>query len=164
MDKPYTIDKKLFDAHIKIIKAYIKSTLDTIMNLFVKKEELEAKQDRLTFDAVPMEASKNPVTSEGIKTYVDSKLSVVPKLSFKVVDSLPVTDILTDVIYLLKNKEEENNLFTEYIYVENKWEILGSQTLDMSDYLKKDDFTPLTLEDLQKMWGEDIKIADLLKY
>jgi len=34
----------------------------------------------------------------------------------------------------------------------------------MTGYLKKEDFTPLTLEDLQEAWGEDVKIADLLKY
>lgn len=163
--KSYTIDKVLFNAHIKIIKAYIKSTLDSIMNLFVKKEDLDAKQDKLTFDAVPTESSKNPVTSEGIKSYVDSKVSTIPKLSFEVVDMLPTENIFTDVIYLLKSPDAHlNNLFTEYIFVDNNWEILGTQRLDMTAYLKKEDFIPLTLEDLQEAWGEDVKIADLLKY
>ena len=163
--KSYTIDKVLLNAHIKIIKAYIKSTLDTIMNHFVKKEDLEAKQDKLIFDAVPTESSKNPVTSEGIKSYVDSKVSTIPKLSFKVVDMLPTENISTDTIYLLKGPDAHlNNLFTEYIFVDNNWEILGTQKLDMTGYLKKEDFIPLTLEDLQEAWGEDVKIADLLKY
>jgi hypothetical protein len=164
MEKKLTFDKELFNMHIKIIKAYIKSTLDSIMKIFVKKEDLEAKQDKLTFDTIPTEDSQNPVTSEGIKSYVDSKVSTIPKMSFKVVDTLPTTDIATDTIYLLKNNTEEGNLFTEYLFVNNTWELLGTQKMDMSDYLKKDDFVSLTEADLQEAWGEDIKIADLLKY
>lgn len=164
MEKKLTFDKELFNMHIKVIKAYIKSTLDSIMKIFVKKEDLDAKQDKLTFDTTPTENSQNPVTSEGIKSYVDSKVSTIPKMSFKVVDTLPTTDIATDTIYLLKNNTEEGNLFTEYLFVNNTWELLGTQKMDMSDYLKKDDFVSLTKEDLQEAWGEDIKIADLLKY
>ena len=39
------------------------------------------KQDRLTFDATPTAGSANPVTSEGIKEYVDSKSANVEYLS-----------------------------------------------------------------------------------
>lgn len=37
----------------------------------------ESKQNTLTFDSEPTENSANPVTSKGIKTYVDNKISTV---------------------------------------------------------------------------------------
>lgn len=39
------------------------------------------KQDRLTFDATPTSGSSNPVTSDGIRSYVDSKSANVEYLS-----------------------------------------------------------------------------------
>lgn len=42
-------------------------------------EDLSEKQDKLTFDSIPNENSSNPVTSSGIKTYVDSAVGGVMK-------------------------------------------------------------------------------------
>lgn len=36
---------------------------------------LEKKQDKLTFDTAPTANSSNPVTSDGVKKYVDSALT-----------------------------------------------------------------------------------------
>lgn len=73
------------------------------------------------------------------KDEVDGKVSAIPKFSISVVTELPATDISTTTIYLLKNGSETNNLYTEYIYVDSKWETLGTQKMDMSDYLTKTD-------------------------
>ena len=73
------------------------------------------------------------------KDEVDGKVSAIPKFSISVVTELPATDISTTTIYLLKTGSETNNLYTEYIYVASKWETLGTQKMDMSDYLTKTD-------------------------
>lgn len=70
---------------------------------------------------------------------VDGKVSAIPKFSISVVAELPATDISTTTIYLLKTGSETNNLYTEYIYVNSKWETLGTQKMDMSDYLTRTD-------------------------
>ena len=68
------------------------------------------------------------------KQQVDDKVSEIPKFAIKVVDSLPITGISTTTIYLLRNVDEAQNLYTEYIYVDGAWEELGAQTVDLSDY------------------------------
>lgn len=73
------------------------------------------------------------------KDEVDGKVSAIPKFSISVVAELPATDISTTTIYLLKTGSETNNLYTEYIYVDSKWETLGTQKMNMSDYLTKTD-------------------------
>ncbi len=73
------------------------------------------------------------------KAEVDGKVSAIPKFAISVVSSLPTSGISTTTIYLLKTGSETNNLYTEYIYVDSKWETLGTQTMDMSDYLTKTD-------------------------
>ena len=72
---------------------------------------------------------------------VNALISAIPKFGIKVVDTLPTTDISNSTVYLLRTSETETgNLYTEYIYAEittgtYQWEKLGTQTLDLSDYV-----------------------------
>lgn len=67
---------------------------------------------------------------------INQRLSAIPKFAIQVVTSLPLSGDSTTV-YLLKSGDSEPNLYTEYIYVDGKWEYLGSQTVDLSGYAKK---------------------------
>ena len=79
------------------------------------------------------------------QTEVDNLISAIPKFAIKVVDALPTTDISTTTVYLLRTSETETgNLYTEYIYAEvstgtYQWEELGTQTIDLSDYVTTED-------------------------
>lgn len=44
----------------------------TLIKDFAEQADLAAKQDALTFDTAPTSGSSNPVTSDGIKSYVDA--------------------------------------------------------------------------------------------
>ncbi len=78
-----------------------------------------------------------------------SKLSedVLNLLSSGVVEFIPVTELPNDniknAIYLLPIKGgEQENLFEEYIYVDGKWELLGTTSVqvDLTDYVKNSDY------------------------
>lgn len=59
---------------------------------------------------------------------------------YRIVSSLPTTDIDNTKIYLVVNTESEpNNEYIEYIYVNNKWEELGKYKaeIDLSPYYNK---------------------------
>ena len=56
-----------------------------------------------------------------------------------VVTQLPTTDIKTNKIYLVKDSTTEGDLYQEYLYVDGKWEKVGThkQEVDLTDYAKK---------------------------
>lgn len=61
------------------------------------------------------------------------------KIKYKIVSELPETGE-EGVFYLLKIEDgSENNLYEEFIYVEGKPESLGTRTVDLSDYYKKEE-------------------------
>ena len=62
------------------------------------------------------------------KDEVNSLISMIPKFQIKVVQSLPTKNISTTTLYLVKTNESGTDIFTEYIYVDNKWEKLGNQS------------------------------------
>ena len=83
----------------------------------------------------------NPAT----KKYVDDIVSTVSTLSFQVVTELPTTDIQTNIIYLVPSTTlSEQNVYDEYIYINNAWEKIGSTAIDLSNYLAKDNTTAYT--------------------
>lgn len=68
---------------------------------------------------------------------VNSLVSTIPKFDIKVVDTLPTDNISSTTVYLVLSGTTTKNLYTEYIYVNNDWEELGTQSVDLSDYYNK---------------------------
>ena len=67
------------------------------------------------------------------KTDIGNLLSNIPKFRISVVSSLPTEDISETTIYLLSGGDG-SDLYTEYLRVDGKWEILGSQRVDLTGY------------------------------
>lgn len=68
------------------------------------------------------------------KTQVDNMVSAIPKFKVEVVQTLPaVGDSAT--VYLVPTQNDPQNLYTEYIYVDNAWEQLGTQGTDLTGYV-----------------------------
>lgn len=59
------------------------------------------------------------------------EVSAIPKFGIEVVEELPTTGA-ADKVYLVVTGEESENIYTEYIYVNNVWEKLGAQKVDIS--------------------------------
>lgn len=70
---------------------------------------------------------------------IEKTIELLPTLDLKVVEALPTEEegINSRTLYLVKDKEDEGNLYTEYLYVDGKWENLGKQTIDLTDYYTK---------------------------
>lgn len=94
-----------------------------------------------TQTALDAKANASSLDNYYTKTQVDTtvetlegQISAIPKFAISVVDALPATGAAA-TIYLVKTSESETgNLYTEYIYVDGKFEKLGTQTLDLSNY------------------------------
>lgn len=72
------------------------------------------------------------------KTEVDTLITNLKAGLVNVVDSIPTTGD-AGKLYLVKTGDETQNLYTEYVYVNEAWEKLGTQKLDLSGYLTKTD-------------------------
>ena len=78
------------------------------------------------------------VKNKADKTYVDELISSLTLLDVKKVDVLPTTDISTSTIYMVPRKAStKDNVYDEYIYVNNSWEHFGTTDIELSEYLKK---------------------------
>lgn len=71
------------------------------------------------------------------QTEINNLISVIPKFAIAVVNSLPTQDISTTTIYLVPSTSETTDMYKEYIYVNNAWELLGIQKADLTNYYTK---------------------------
>lgn len=118
-----------------------------------------------TFATLPV-SSVVPTTNNQLvnKAYVDGLVSTISTLSFQVVTELPTTDIQTNVIYLVPSTaSSEQNVYDEYIYINNAWEKIGSTAIDASNYLAKNntlayaptgDYNPATKKYVDDLFGQ----------
>lgn len=89
------------------------------------------------------------------KAEINALISAIPKFSIAVVSSLPTSNISETTVYLVKSGSG-GDLYTEYIRVNNAWEVLGSQKVDLTGYAKLTDI-PTKMSDLQN----DVDYAQL---
>ena len=66
------------------------------------------------------------------------EIVALPKFKILIVDELPAVGD-TATFYLLATGDEQENVYTEYVYVNGAWEEIGTQSLDLSEYAKTAD-------------------------
>lgn len=116
---------------------------------------LMSKADKRKLDDVADGANKITKLSEleNDKTFkteaeIQSMIEKASSLKKEVVTSLPQTG-KDDVIYLVKDdKGKDNNNYLEYLWLNGKYELIGSTQVDLSGYAKQADI-PTKLSQLQ---------------
>lgn len=118
------------------------------------KADLTAIANFITKSVNDLTYYYNKTEIDGKITTINNNISAIPKFAIKVVENLPTSNISPTTIYIKKTSTTETgNLYTEYIYVNDEWEELGTQTLDLSGYT--------TTEALNTALAEYTKTANL---
>ena len=103
----------------------IRSQIDRInANIADAYTEAEAK-------GATMPATENSANLAGT-------IAGISSLSFEIVTEKPVSDIKTNVIYLIPNgSSDSDDRYDEWIYISNAWERIGSTAIDLSQYAQR---------------------------
>lgn len=92
---------------------------------------------------------------------VDALISAIVTLNILVVQTLPTQDISTTTIYLVpKQTPETQDIYDEYIYVNNAWEHIGTTEIDLSNYYTKIEVNTLLADKVDKVAGKQLSTED----
>lgn len=107
---------------------------------------------------------KNYLTDEQIQNAINTAIENISTIEFKKVESLPETGE-PNYIYLVPNNSGfDNNSYDEYFWStdDNTFEFMGTTQIDLTGYLKEDDFEAITDEEIEALWNsatsEDIEV------
>lgn len=81
----------------------------------------------------------NFVTGDAVNTAIQNSISSITGISFEIVTNLPSTGS-AGVIYLISNSGSGQNIYDEYIWVNDAFEKIGTTNVDLSGYLQKTDY------------------------
>ena len=109
-----------------------------------------------------------PSTSS-VTSQISTAIGNVHQFELSIQQSLPTQDIDTHTIYLIPKTGETNDVYDEYVYINNGWEMIGNTQIDLSNYATKSELPTLTdlIDDTigsgttNKTWSAD-KIYDEL--
>jgi hypothetical protein len=93
------------------------------------------------------------------KKEINDLIKKIPNFKIEVVTALPTSNIDNSTIYLVRGTGSGENMYDEYLYVNNTWERLGgqSQSLDLTNYATKTEL-PKKVSDLK----QDIQYMDFI--
>lgn len=128
------------------------------------KEGLASKQDKISADSkldyslignaptIPtnnnqLENGAGYQTAQQVQDAITSAIGGVSGFKFEIVENLPATGS-SNVIYLkLKEQGIEGNIYTEYAYINSKWEVIGDTSVSL-------DF--LTNAEISQIWTDAV--------
>lgn len=79
-------------------------------------------------------------TAEQVQELINNSIADFTGIDFQIVDALPQSGT-KGVIYLVDNAGGNTNSYDEYIYVNGKFEKIGTTDIDLSGYVLKSDVT-----------------------
>lgn len=122
---------------------YTKSEVDSSLLSKADVSDIPTQTSDLTNDSGFITKAINDLTNYYLKseTYtkaeINNLISTIPIFSIEVVQELPTTEISATTVYLVPSNSETEDIYKEYIYVNNDWELLGIQKADLSNYYNK---------------------------
>ena len=108
-------------------------------------------------------AEVGATTEQQVSSMIASAIGDIHSFDMAVVQTLPTEDINTHTIYLVPKTGETNDVYDEYIYVNNAWEMVGNTQVDLSDYAFKSEL-PTKTSDLTNDSGYITQHQDLSNY
>lgn len=105
-------------------------------------------------------------TLQNAKDYAKKLFDGVTSFTIEIVDTLPTEDIKSMTIYFIRNEHDnESDYYEEYMYINDKWEIIGSTYVNLAPYLLKADFEKYQQEIADKFakYNTSDEINNILK-
>lgn len=141
----YLNNRILLD-RIKAIKDVVDGDVsDDIKELKKLLQELDTELSNHTSDTIIHVTQDDKdlwnATLQNAKDYAKKLFDGVTSFTIEIVDALPTEDIKTMTIYFMRNNNDnESDYYSEYMYINGKWEIIGSTFVNLAPYLLKEDF------------------------
>ena len=85
-----------------------------------------------------------------VNALISAGISDITGFEFQPVTELPSTGE-KGIIYLLSNNGVTPNAYDEYIWVNNKFELIGSTSVDLSGYVKSEQLVAITTEEIDSI-------------
>lgn len=156
---------ELLDAENYALKSSVPTKVESLADAgdYAKKSEIphsiegmEGIEAYAKVTAIPKKVAQLDDYADYVKKTelteeVKGLMGNVKSIEFSVVEELPSSGEKS-TIYLVSNSKAENDAYDEYIFVNGKFEKIGTTSVDLSDYVKTSDITSITNEEIDTLF------------
>lgn len=131
---------------LNLLKKYDEKVQANVERLYLSKSDYATDKNSFALKSeiptVPTDISaftndRGYVTSRDVSSAISTSIANITSIKYEIVSGLPSTG-LVGTIYLVPNgSSAEKNIYNEYIYVNNKFEKLGSTEISLTNYALK---------------------------
>lgn len=97
-------------------------------------------------------AEVGAITEQEVSGMITEAIGQINSFNMVVVQTLPTQNISPHTIYLVPKTGETNNVYDEYVYINNSWEMIGNTQIDLSGYALKNEL-PTNISELNNDSG-----------
>ena len=129
--------------YYKKTETYSQSETNTLLDNKADKSSIPTKLSQLDNDTGFVTNAVDNLTNYYLKsetytkTEVNDLIGQIKTISIQVVDTLPTTGE-SNIIYLVPKEGSKDDVYNEYIWVNNAWELIGSTQIDLTGYATED--------------------------
>lgn len=129
--------------YYKKTETYSQSETNTLLDNKADKSSIPTKLSQLDNDTGFITNAVDNLTNYYLKgetytkTEVNDLIGQIKTISIQVVDTLPSTGE-SNIIYLVPKEGSKDDVYNEYIWVNNAWELIGSTQIDLTGYATED--------------------------
>ena len=135
-----TYDNKILKGdQLLIYTQKVKESLNTKQNKITADSKLDyaliANTPTIPSDTNDLTNGAGYQTASEVQSAISTAVGNISGFSFEIVENLPATGSTSKVYLKLKSPSETgDNIYTEYIFVNNKWEVIGDTSVSL-DFL-----------------------------
>ena len=135
-----TYDNKILKGdQLLIYTQKVKESLNTKQNKITADSKLDyaliANTPTIPSDTNDLTNGAGYQTASEVQSAISTAIGNISGFSFEIVENLPATGSTSKVYLKLKSPSETgDNIYTEYIFVNNKWEVIGDTSVNL-DFL-----------------------------
>lgn len=139
-----TNDSGYIDKNVdNLANYYTETEINGLLNNKADKSSIPTKLSQLDNDTGFITNAVDNLTNYYLKsetytkTEVNDLIGQIKTISIQVVDTLPTTGE-SNIIYLVPKEGSKDDVYNEYIWVNNAWELIGSTQIDLTGYATED--------------------------
>lgn len=107
----------------------------------IENNAQENKIEKFKVNGIEQQINKKEVNIEVIEKkkvqeLIDKSVGGITNFDTKIVTVLPQIGVKGIIYLILNSSAKEQNIYDEYLWIENKFELLGSTKLDLTNYVK----------------------------
>lgn len=135
-----TYDNKILKGdQLLIYTQKVKESLNTKQNKITADSKLDyaliANTPTIPSDTNDLTNGAGYQTASEVQSAISTAIGNISGFSFEIVENLPATGSTSKIYLKLKSPSETgDNIYTEYIFVNNKWEVIGDTSVSL-DFL-----------------------------